>query len=175
MVTLVTEILGILVAGSQVLTLAILIPSLISKDIRLDILNFLRPKALTLAFIVALTATLGSLFFSDVAGYEPCKLCWYQRIFMYPQILLLGFATFKKDKNIINYSLILAIPGMLIALYHYLMQLGFAPALSCAAIGYSASCSKEFVLQFGYITIPLMSLTAFLLIILLLLTTKLKK
>src|SRR3989344_4546628 len=94
-------------------------------------------QALFYGFIVALAATLGSLIYYDVLGYEPCKLCWFQRIFMYPQVLLLA----------------LAIPGALVAGYHYLLQLGVAPSLPCAAVGYSVSCSERFVLQFGYITI----------------------
>ncbi len=174
MVASVNQLFGILVIGSQILVLAVFISSLLSKNIRLDIFKFLSSHALKLAFFVSLTATLGSLFYSDVAGFDPCKLCWYQRIFMYPQTVLLGLAQLKKDKNIIDYSLALSIFGFLIASYHYLMQIGWVPALNCAAIGYSASCSKEFVLQFGYITIPMMAMTAFSLIILLLGSTKLK-
>ena len=121
-------------------------------------------QALFYGFIVALAATLGSLIYSDVLGYEPCKLCWFQRIFMYPQVLLLGFALIKKQRVIIDYALALAIPGALVAGYHYLLQLGVAPSLPCAAVGYSVSCSERFVLQFGYITIPLMAFTAFVLI-----------
>lgn len=123
--------------------------------------KFLAKYGLLFAFITALVATLGSLFYSEVAGYEPCMLCWYQRIFMYPQVFLLGMALFKKDKAIIDYSMLLAVIGGLLAGYHYIMQLGIIEAFSCPVVGYSVSCAKLFVMQFGYITLPLMALTAF--------------
>lgn len=127
---------------------------------------------LLFSFIVAATATLGSLFYSEIAGFEPCKLCWFQRIFMYPQSILLGMAFWKKDKNIVNYGIVLSGLGALIALYHYLLQLGLVPSIDCSAIGYSVSCSQRFVMNFGYITIPMMSLTAFLMIFFFLITYK---
>ena len=107
----------------------------------------------------------GSLIYSDVIGYEPCKLCWFQRIFMYPQVFLLALALWKKDKNIIDYTALLSIFGAIIAGYHYLLQLGIAPDLSCGAVGYSVSCAQRFVMNFGYITLPLMAFTAFLMIL----------
>ena len=127
--------------------------------------KYFEQNALFLSFIVALAATLGSLFYSEILGYEPCKLCWFQRIFMYPQVILLGMAFWKRDEEIIKYSLILSAIGVFLAGYHYLMQLGVVNS-PCPVVGYSVSCSKLFVMQFGYITIPLMSLTAFVLIIL---------
>lgn len=134
--------------------------------------QFLQRNALALAFIVAFVATAGSLFYSEIIGFEPCKLCWLQRIFMYPQVILLGLALWKRDRGIAIYSIALSIIGVIIAAYHYLLQLGFAPSLPCSAVGYSVSCSQKFVLQFGYITIPMMALTAFIMIILFLLTAK---
>lgn len=175
MIDFVNQSLAILTLGSQILALTVILSALISKTVRKDALKFFKKYAFNLALIVAVASMLGSLFYSDIAHYNPCKLCWYQRIFMYPLVLLFSLALYKKDKNIVDYGLAMAIIGFLIALYHYLMQLGLVPALSCAAVGYSASCAKEFVMQFGYITIPMMALTAFGLIILLLGITKLKK
>ena len=122
--------------------------------------------ALPAAFIVALIATAGSLFYSEIAGYTPCELCWFQRILMYPQVILLGVALAVKDQKIMRYILWLSGIGAFIALYHYLIQLGFLPG-ACDVSGYSVSCSHRFVLEYGYITIPMMALTAFLLNILL--------
>lgn len=127
--------------------------------------NLWERDALRIAFGVSLVATLGSLFYSEIAHFTPCLLCWYQRIFMYPQTILLGLAIWKKDKGIALYSLTLSIIGAGIAGYHYLLQRGVGPELPCAAVGYSEACSQRFVMTFGYITIPLMALTAFLLII----------
>jgi disulfide bond formation protein DsbB len=84
---------------------------------------------------------------------------------MYPQAVLLGLALWKKDKGIALYSLALSIVGSAIAGYHYLLQRGVVPELPCAAVGISESCSQRFVMTFGYITIPLMAFTAFLLLI----------
>lgn len=134
--------------------------------------KFLGKYGLLFAGLTALVATLGSLFYSEYAGYAPCTFCWYQRIFMYPEVVLLGIAFFKKDKGIINYSLVMSCMGALIAGYHYLMQLGIVGAFSCSAVGYSLSCSKIFLMEFGYVTLPLMSLTAFLLIIVFLIFSK---
>ena len=139
--------------------------------------EFVRAHALSLAFCAALIATLGSLTYSDIVGFAPCKLCWFERIFMYPQVLILGFALWGKHKGVralLDVSFTLSILGALLSLYHHLMQLNLVPAGSCAAIGYSVSCAKVFVMQFDYITIPLMAFSAFLLIIVSLLLTRVK-
>jgi len=127
-------------------------------------LAWIERHSLLFSFIVALIAMLGSLTYSDVIGYEPCKLCWYQRILMYPEVFLFGLALFRKEKSILPYALTLAIIGQFIAFYHFIIQLGVLPA-PCTVSGYSVSCAKVFVLQFGYITIPLMAFTAFIMII----------
>ena len=157
-------ILGILTIVSQI-TIALLIVLLIFKKDKLD--SLLKKYALPLSFAIVLAATAGSLFYSEIAGYEPCKLCWLQRIFIYPQTILLGIAIWKKDYEIALYSLALSVIGAIIAGYHYLLQIGIAPELPCSAVGYSVSCSQRFVMQFGYITIPMMAFSAFVLIALL--------
>lgn len=122
---------------------------------------------LLLMFIVALTAMSGSLYFSEVSGWNPCKYCWIQRIFMYPQVILLGIALWKRDKTVARYVLALCIIGALYAAYHYYIQLydiiasPTNPATPCDASG--ESCVKTPFIQFGYITIPMMALTAFVL------------
>ena len=159
----VNQILSILTIIAQILIIGLIIVILLKKS---KISDFIGRHGILLTFIVVLTATLGSLFYSEIAGFEPCKLCWFQRILMYPQAILLGMALLKKDKNIGDYSLGLSVPGVIIAGYHYLLQLGVAPTFSCSVVGYSAHCSQGFVMNFGYITIPLMAFSAFLLIIL---------
>lgn len=134
---------------------------------------FLRKNYLIFGFIVSLVATLGSLFYSDIMGYEPCTLCWYQRILIYPQVLLFGLAIFRKDRKIYPYILALSIPGALIAFYHYMLQLGImGESVVCSIVGYSVSCSENFFTNFGYITIPMMALTSFILIIILALNAR---
>ena len=128
------------------------------------ILGFFSKHGMFLAFIVALVAMLGSLTYSDILLYEPCKLCWFQRICMYPLVVLLGLGLIRKDSDVSFYALILAILGAPIAFYHYLVQLGLVKA-GCSTVGYSVSCAKYFTMSFGYITIPMMALTAFAMII----------
>jgi disulfide bond formation protein DsbB len=126
---------------------------------------FVARNSLLLMFIVSLAATGGSLFFSDVAGWTPCKLCWFQRIFMYPQTILLALALWKRDKGIAGYILILSLLGMIVAALHYGEQVHLAlqppdaVPEPCDATG--VSCARTPFFHFGYITIPMMALTAF--------------
>ncbi|MEK6914809.1 MAG: disulfide bond formation protein B [Nanoarchaeota archaeon] len=138
------------------------------KDTKLYkfIVHFLQNHYLFLGFLISLVATLGSLFYSDIMGYAPCRLCWYQRIFMYPQVILFLIAfNSKRNMSIIWNSLILSLFGGLIALYHYMMQIGLVDELGCNVVGFSAKCSEFFSLAYGFITIPMMSLVAFALLI----------
>lgn len=116
-------------------------------------------RALGLGFLVALGAFVGSLIYSEVIGYAPCVLCWIQRVFIYPQVVILGLALGKKDKNIIPYSIALSVLGGIVALYHAFTQLGGYSLTPCTAVG--GACAKVYVLMWGYITIPTMALSAF--------------
>ena len=132
--------------------------------------EFLQQYGAMLAFVVALVATLGSLYFSEIAGYVPCTLCWYQRILMYPLtvITLVGFI--KQDEYLPNYVLPLAMLGMIISGYHYLVQLGAFGHPAACAVG--IPCSLRYVNYFGFVTIPLLALTAFTLITAVMLATR---
>ncbi|HVW66708.1 MAG TPA: disulfide bond formation protein B [Candidatus Peribacteraceae bacterium] len=156
--------------------LALLIWEAIAKR-KTAVTTWVSAHGLILTFIVALVATGGSLFLSEIAGWTPCKLCWFQRIFMYPQALLLLIALLKRDRQIAPYILALSIIGILIAGFHYNEQLQAAlhPVLDaqgnntllkpCDASGTSCAATQiNFI--FGYITIPLMAGTGFLLNIL---------
>lgn len=118
--------------------------------------------ALWFALIPVLSATLGSLYYSNIALMEPCLLCWYQRIFMYPQVFLLILGIVWKDKNILRYTMLLSVVGLMLAGYQYFMQIGVTAPTACG-IGPDVSCSDTYIQHFGYITIPLMSATVFLL------------
>jgi len=163
----VNQALSLLTIAAQILIVVFLIAFLLGKNQRSKIISWLGPKAMTFSLVVALAATLGSLFYSEIAGFEPCKLCWFQRILMYPQVILLGLALWRRKKDIGDYIIALSVIGAVIAGYHYLLQRGAVPALPCSAVGYSASCSQVFVMSFGYVTIPLMAFTAFILILML--------
>jgi len=122
-----------------------------------------KERLLMAVWLVSTIATFGSLFFSEIMKYEPCKLCWLQRIFMYPLPVIVGLALIRKDYNQIWSFLSLASIGFIISLYHNYIML-FPPELgSCGRV----SCTTDYFNLFGFITIPLMALIAFLLIIVL--------
>ena len=120
----------------------------------------LRSYGLYLAWLVSLVATGGSLYFSEVVGFVPCVLCWYQRIFMYPLVLLLGIASYRQDTGIKIYALPLAIIGGSISLYHYLDQkiAGFGFPHVCSG---GVPCDAQYINWLGFITIPFLALIAF--------------
>lgn len=134
------------------------------KNIFHSVALLLSQNAISLIFLFSAVSTLGSLFLSEIAAFVPCKLCWYQRIFMYPVAVISGLALFFADKKIYRYILVLAVIGALIAIYHYVIQM--APGLiQCS--DEIASCSAKQFAHFGFITIPFMTLVAFLNIIVL--------
>lgn len=118
-------------------------------------------------FVVSLVGTFGSLFFSEVMRFPPCALCWYQRIFLYPLILIFGVAVWTDDAGYRKYAFPVAVVGLLIAVYHNLLYYGLiAEALAPCTQG--ASCSSKQLELFGFITIPLLSMVGFLVIVALL-------
>lgn len=115
------------------------------------------------AWATSLIATLGSLYFSEIMKFIPCELCWFQRILMYPLVVLLGMAVIKKDYKIAQYGFALAILGGSISTYHYLIQkVSFVGehSASCGII----PCTSEYINWLGFITIPFLALTAFIII-----------
>jgi disulfide bond formation protein DsbB len=115
------------------------------------------------AWLVAVIATLGSLYFSEIRMFQPCVLCWYQRIAMYPLSLILGIAAFTNDIKITKYVLPISVIGGLISLYHYLLEKvpGFATIKPCSQ---GVPCDVAWINWFGFITIPFLALTAFIMI-----------
>jgi disulfide bond formation protein DsbB len=118
---------------------------------------------LFLAWASSLIATMGSLYFSEIMKYEPCVLCWYQRILMYPMAILLGVAYVRKDFQAAFYSTILSGIGLLVSLYHYSIQKVSILTESAPACG-RVPCTGEYINLFGFITIPFLALTGFLII-----------
>lgn len=167
MTSFVNTLFGILTIIAQVIVLLSLYTYFFGKGSRLEafFLEHAHKNGFLVAFIVASAALVGSLTYSNMIGYEPCTLCWWQRIFMYPIVPLLVFAFYKKDIFIRPYIILMSVLGGIIALDHYVLQITGTSLIPCSAVGYSSSCAKNFVLQFGYITIPLMALSAFVLII----------
>lgn len=112
------------------------------------------------ALIQAIIATFSSLFLSEILHWTPCILCWYQRILMYPLILIISVGIVRKDKNLPFYVLPMSILGALIALYHYLLQWGMFPE-TLAPCTAGISCASKVHMWYGFITIPFLALVAF--------------
>lgn len=155
-------IFAVLLGGTLIIWLGIL---LFSKAV---LRKQLQSISLELATMVAMGATLGSLYFSEVQNFVPCVYCWYQRIAMYPLALILLIATIRRDKNIIPYALSLSLSGVALSAYHYQLQLFPEQSSSC---GLDASCTYRWIEVFGFVTIPLLALTSFAFISMILIAT----
>ncbi len=155
---------SVLTVGTQVATLLLAI-SLLAKPLS-SYLAWMKENALAIMFAGALLATVGSLYFSEIAGWTPCVKCWYQRIFMYPQAVILLVALVRKDRTVSYSVLALSLIGLVIAGDHYAEQLNLVlnpadPAMPCDETG--VSCARTPFFHFGYITIPMMAASVFLL------------
>lgn len=119
-----------------------------------------RPGLIHLAWVQATVATLGSLYFSQIMGLTPCVLCWYQRIAMYPLVIVLGVGILLRETRIKLYALPLSLIGLAIAIYHNLLYYGVLPE-SIAPCTTGVSCTTRQIAWLGFITIPLLALVAF--------------
>ncbi len=127
---------------------------------------------LFLCWLLVSVSTTISLFFSSVLEYEPCVLCWYQRICLFPLILIFAAGLFPAfDKSVIKFALPLAIVGGLTALYHTLLYEGIIPE-SIQPCSKGVSCTEKYIELFGFVSIPMLSFFAFSTIITLLLVLK---
>ncbi len=113
---------------------------------------------LFMGFLIALTATSGSLYLSEILGWNPCRLCWFQRVLIYPLTVIFGVGLLKKDRRAFDYAIILVLLGLLVSSYHYYVQMNDATT-SCGIT--SESCSNKYVLALGYLTIPLIAFSCF--------------
>jgi disulfide bond formation protein DsbB len=122
---------------------------------------------LFVAWVVVTTATLGSLFFSEVMGIPVCLLCWYQRIAMYPMVLVLAVGLLPYDPKVIRYATALTAVGWLIALFQVLLVAGIIPESAQPCVQ-GIPCSETHIALFGFLSIPVLSILTFSLIGLLL-------
>ena len=126
---------------------------------------------LFLCWLLVSVSTTISLFFSSVLEFEPCVLCWYQRICLFPLILILGAGLFPFDKSVVRYALPLAAVGGVIAFYHSLLYGGVIPE-SIQPCSKGVSCTEKYFELFGFVSIPMLSFLAFTTIVTLLLILK---
>ena len=116
----------------------------------------MRRRLLAGCTLVAIVATTGSLYFSEVAGLAPCELCWYQRILMYPLVVVLGVAAYERRTAVWKTALPLSVLGVGVAGYHTVLQL--TPTVQCSA---GVGCGAILWQGLGVFTIPRLALLAF--------------
>ncbi len=156
----------------QAVTVALFFAFLMRKQSSVcsDVIRPFGEYGMWIAFIASLVASATSLFYSLVIGYPACDLCWWQRICMYPQVVIFGAALWSRDRSATLHSLILSLIGLCIGIYNHLLQVFPTGTLPCPAQG--VSCSQIFYLEFGYITFPMLSITLFAFLITLMLIVR---
>ncbi len=160
-----TSIIGFLTLLSNIIFVVVLVVIILHAGSRYKFYHFVHTYVLELLFLLILSAVIGSLVYSNIVGFPPCDLCWWQRVFMYPQLIVVFMAMRRKDKTIIDYLVPLSVAGAIVALYHSFIQWGysFGATGGCEAIG--GECAKVYFKVYSYITIPFMSFTVFVFII----------
>ena len=139
------------------------LPAAAGPQVAPDPLDSALPSSWALVFVawlVAAASALGALFFSEVMELPPCVLCWYQRIFMFPLVLLLPLGLFPFDRSVVRYALPLAVGGWLIAAFHLLLVAGLVPE-SVRPCTQGVPCSDVQIQWLGFVSIPLLSFVAF--------------
>jgi disulfide bond formation protein DsbB len=152
--------LAVLGVVGEVLVVVLLLLLLVARD---RVRQWLWGYELWAAFVVASIATGGSLFLSEVAGFVPCEMCWYQRICMYPLSLLTLFAAYHADYRFARYLLPFPVIGAGVSIYHLLIENHVVATPAQCKVG--AGCTVKWINYFGYMTIPTLALTAFALLI----------
>lgn len=157
MTDLITPIFSFLTLVSHIVFVFCIFAFIYRKSWGHSLIKFVHKYALWLGFGVSMVAIVGSLLYSNLIGFEPCTLCWWQRIFIYPQAVLFLIAIIKKDRGIFDYALPMSIAAFVLSLYQSYSNFSGTSILPCTAAG--GECSRLYVIEYGYITIPLMSLT----------------
>jgi len=123
-------------------------------------MNLIKSHLLYVAWAQAMAGVVGSLYFSEIAGFTPCVLCWWQRILMYPLVIIIAVGILKKDYWAPFYILPFSILGIMVSLYQNALTYGWLPEVvgSCSA---TVSCTVRYIDYFGFMTIPFLSLVAF--------------
>lgn len=125
--------------------------------------NIKKDNILYVAWITAVVSMVGSLYFSEILGFPPCVLCWYQRIAMYPLVLIIGIGILKKDRYLYHHVLPLSVIGGIIGVYHNLLYYKILPnSITPCVTG--VSCTTKFIEWFGFVTIPFLSTLSFVII-----------
>ena len=165
--TLFTKALALFTLAGNALSILLCLSFVICRPVYEKVMSALARQALPIAFFLSASSTIGSIVYSEVVGFPACILCWIQRIFMYPMMFLFGLALWRRDRGIFPYAMLLTLLGASVALYQWgkdMLALYGDITIPCPAVSALPSCDKIFVLEYGYITIPMIALNAFILI-----------
>ena len=159
-------VLTLVVDAVLVVALVLAIAALVSRGARAQVravATAIAPQGVLLAWIVALVTTTGSLYYSEHAGFVPCELCWYQRIVMYPLVIVLGVAWLRRDRKVWMTALPFVVLGAPLSLYHWLVERvpAFAESSSCSI---TVPCTAPWFEKLGFVTLAWMAMSSFLLI-----------
>jgi disulfide bond formation protein DsbB len=156
---------AILSVATLIGTIIILVARLLysSQSWAASVIDGFSPLARPLAAAIATTCMFGSLYFSEIVNYVPCRLCWYQRIMMYPLAVILIVAAIRRDSKIGWYAVPLATIGASISTYHWLLER--FPKLDAGACDVTIPCELVWFEKFGFVTLPFMAFTGFLAVI----------
>jgi disulfide bond formation protein DsbB len=127
---------------------------------RIDKTNNTDWSILFISWLIATTSTLGSLFFSVIMEFPPCVLCWYQRICLFPLVIILSIGLFPFDRSVLKFALPLTVAGWFIALYHNLLYSGIIPE-NIQPCSQGVSCTEDYIKLFNIFSIPMLSLISF--------------
>ena len=159
-------VLTLAVDAVLVIAVVLAFAALVSRSARASVValvSAVAPQSVLLAWIVATVTTLGSLYYSEHAGFVPCELCWYQRILMYPLVIVLGVAWIRRDAKVWMTALVFVVLGAPLSLYHWLVERvpAFAESSSCSV---SVPCTAPWFEKLGFVTLAWMAMSSFLLI-----------
>ena len=162
-----TRILAISTVLGNLSVLMLIVLWIFARSSFERIMDVVGEKALLIGFLISTASTVGSLIYSEVVGFPACILCWIQRIFMYPQMFMFGLALFRREHLVVPYLFLLSIIGGVVALYQWIkdMLLWYGETtLPCPAVVGLPPCDRLYVQEFGYVTIPMIALNAFILL-----------
>lgn len=168
-VDVLNALLGFGTLALQIVTAALVVAYVFRRSVPVfgEVIAQVGNVALVVAFFVTLVSAAMTLYYSDVLGFEPCVLCWWQRVFLYPQVILFALAWWRNEATVWMSSIVLSVFGLGFALYHHALQMMPAGSLPCPSQG--VSCAQITFVEFGYITYPLMAATLFAFLIVLML------
>lgn len=149
--------------GALVVTLVLLYDLLNKRKLS----KYVESWGLCVAFIVTIGAGSMTLVYSEFFGLIPCGLCWFERIALYPQALLLAVSLWYRDANVARYGIALSSFGLIVSLYHHYLQMGGSQFIKCPLAGTGSDCAKRFMFEFDFMTFPLLAaiLFAFLIVL----------